>query len=280
MPPTSSSSSEEDLSAFASVAVDSHFIEKHAKVITGAAVFGWSKVDHPAVTGQRHQKARQAHQPSGSASTDIGTCCVLHSLHMVVLHVAAQVAAVLDARLARELEFDDNALHGVDGGQNKKAKKKMRRPKGEEDDRQDRLIKKKKRRPKGEDNGGENKPKKRKNRHALKHRAVDTIEDGEAVDAVRLFRHVPKGTPCQLGVANRPSQAIHSITARPQANIASSESDDEHKLRQVVVEATHIYSTAQEAARKAAANISVELVGASRHFARVSTVAMSYPQIV
>ena len=48
----SSSSSEEDLSIFESVAVDSHFIEKHAKV-TESCDMEASNVDHPAVTGQR-----------------------------------------------------------------------------------------------------------------------------------------------------------------------------------------------------------------------------------
>ena len=174
---------------------------------------------------------------------------------------------MLDARLARELEFDDVELHdpptavcGDDTQHNKKqtagASKETRRRKDDAGD-GGRQRKKETRRRKDDDR---NLPDKQ--RRKVDPADTNTAESG----AVRLFRRVPLGTPCQLDVANRPGQPTASTRpAPPRARVASSDSDDEEdKLLQVVVDAAHIYSTAQEAAKKAAANISDELIGAYR----------------
>lgn len=139
---------------------------------------------------------------------------------------------MLDARLAQELQFEDQEVApGDDASATAKSKRKRKH--------------------------GDGKSSTKKRPGASKQPVEHAADHG----AVRLFRRISHGTPCQLDVVNRPGQP--ATKAPPRRTVPSSDSDEEDKLLSVVVDAAHIYSTAEEAAKRAAANVSTaELVGA------------------
>lgn len=183
----------------------------------------------------------------------------------------------------RRVKESSNGYTSTAVEQGKKDKKKKKKKRGEEEvtGNQKKIKKKKKDSVNGRevDKAGRNGSKRRQGAGG------QDISPSADVCAVRLFRQVPKGVPCRLDVVNRPGADAHGVARDVPTSVPvrlgtgthakgtrgmapsssdSDSSDDDKRLLAVVVDAQHIYTSAEHAAKEAAAHISNELIGTYR----------------